>query len=186
MYLGEITRNIILAFVDRNLLFNGYSSAGLNAHYGFDSALMSSIEERHSAKPTDPLDNDDFARIRSVLHQTLGLPAAHITDADCAGVFRISELVGLRAAHLSGTAVAAVCKQTNNVGKPFHVGVDGSLVEFYPHFISKCRESIIRLLGQEANDKIVVGLAKDGSGLGAALCALQAKKQVKATESNRI
>lgn len=185
MYLGEITRNVILSFVDRMLLFDGYSSPLLNAHYGFDSAVMSSIEQRHDSAPAPgqapkPLNSSDFRRIRSVLQKDLKLPTDKISDEDCAAVFRISELVGLRAAHLSGAAIAATCKQTNNVGNDFHVGVDGSLVEFYPHFISKCRESIVRLLGQEANRKIVIGLAKDGSGLGAALCALQAKKQVEA------
>lgn len=187
MYLGEITRNIILSFIDRGLLFDSYSSPALNAHYGLDTALMSNIEQRHDTAPPPghspkTLTAGDLKRVRHVLHADLGLPLHKLQDADCAAVFRISELVGLRAAHLAGTAIAATCKQTDNVGKPFHVGVDGSLVEFYPHFVTKCREAIIRLLGKAANEKIVIGLAKDGSGLGAALCALQAKKQVQASQ----
>lgn len=179
MYLGEVARNVILSFIDRQLLFRGHSSGLLNAHYGFDTALMTTIESRSSqAQSGTPLNSEDFDRVRRVMHDTLNIPLEHITDADCAAIFRISELVGLRAAHLSGTAIAATCQQTGYVGKDYHVGADGSLVEFYPRFVDKCREAIARLLGQEACDKIVISLAKDGSGLGAALCALQAKKQV--------
>lgn len=47
MYLGEITRNILLSLIDsapKPLLFNGNSSQVLNAHYGLDTAVMSEIE----------------------------------------------------------------------------------------------------------------------------------------------
>ena len=48
MYLGEITRNILLSLIDaapKPLLFSGRSSAELNKHYGLDTAVMSEIEE---------------------------------------------------------------------------------------------------------------------------------------------
>ena len=48
MYLGEITRNILLSPVDaapKPLLFNGRSSEVLNTHYGLDTAVMSEVEE---------------------------------------------------------------------------------------------------------------------------------------------
>jgi len=48
MYLGEITRNILLALIDaapKPLLFNGRIGSGaLNKQYGFDTAVMSDIE----------------------------------------------------------------------------------------------------------------------------------------------
>jgi hexokinase len=48
MYLGEITRNILLALIDaapKPLLFNGRIGSGaLNKHYGLDTAVMSDIE----------------------------------------------------------------------------------------------------------------------------------------------
>lgn len=48
MYLGEITRNILLALIDaapKPLLFNGRVGSGaLNAHYGLDTAVMSDVE----------------------------------------------------------------------------------------------------------------------------------------------
>ncbi len=48
MYLGEITRNILVSLVDagpKPLLFNGRSSDILNTHYGLDTAVMSEVEE---------------------------------------------------------------------------------------------------------------------------------------------
>ena len=48
MYLGEITRNILVALVDatpKSLLFGGKSTPALNKHYGIDTSFMSATEE---------------------------------------------------------------------------------------------------------------------------------------------
>jgi len=56
------------------------------------------------------------------------------------------------------------------------VGVDGSLIEHYPNFKKILRESLRMLVGEQVESRIDIGLAKDGSGVGAALCALMALK----------
>ena len=50
MYLGEITRNLMLSLVDASppVLFRGSSTSSLNSHYGFDSAIMSDMENASS------------------------------------------------------------------------------------------------------------------------------------------
>lgn len=62
MYLGEVTRNILLALIDaapKPLLFNGRVGSGiLNNHYGLDTAVMSNVElawagDRPKAEPTE-------------------------------------------------------------------------------------------------------------------------------------
>ena len=53
MYLGEITRNILLNLIDRELLLNGYSSKDLNNQYSFETEYMSTIE----ADDTNALEN---------------------------------------------------------------------------------------------------------------------------------
>ena len=62
MYLGEITRNILLALIDaapKPLLFNGRVGSGvLNEHYGLDTAVMSNVElawagDHPKAEPTE-------------------------------------------------------------------------------------------------------------------------------------
>ena len=47
MYLGEITRNLLLALVDaapKPILFNGKSTERLNRHYGLDTEMLSLVE----------------------------------------------------------------------------------------------------------------------------------------------
>ena len=51
-----------------------------------------------------------------------------------------------------------------------------SLAEFLPNFLDRVREALGIILGEKGGKRIKIGLAKDGSGVGAALTALQAKK----------
>ena len=47
MYLGEITRNILVALIDaapKPLLFSGKTTTVLNKHYGLDTSVMSDVE----------------------------------------------------------------------------------------------------------------------------------------------
>ena len=58
------------------------------------------------------------------------------------------------------------------------IGLDGSVVEYYPGFEKYMREALrdIPEIGPEGEKKIRIGIAKDGSGVGAALIALVAGK----------
>ncbi|KAF2450417.1 hypothetical protein P171DRAFT_402794 [Karstenula rhodostoma CBS 690.94] len=57
------------------------------------------------------------------------------------------------------------------------IGVDGSLIELYPGFEAHIRSALrdIQEIGREGEGKVRMGLAKDGSGVGAALMANAAK-----------
>ncbi|KAI0637701.1 hexokinase [Trametes polyzona] len=230
MYLGEITRNILLSLIDaapKPLLFNGRSSKPLNTHYGLDTAIMSEVEEAWEtgrvpvvpvtkdgeSKPAangaaasdlqpqvpdwqsahftdvDAMTPDDIARlerIRGIIIQRLALDPEDVSLRDAAIVRWASSLVANRAARLSGCAVAAVLVQTERAKlgggyvtdeERISVGVDGSLIQHYPNFNARLRDSLRELVGEEVEKKVDIGLAKDGSGVGAALCALQATKQ---------
>jgi len=216
MYLGEITRNVLLALIDaapKPFLFGGKATEVLNRHYGLDTAVMSAVEEAWdasdytgAAKPqeTSPLSSPDWeaslsatqrARlecIRQVLITKLGFKTnSDVSLRDAAIVRRVVNMVASRAAKLSGCAVAAVLVQTGRAvlgggkappprkgeEKKIGVGVDGSLIQFYPNFEASMRESLRLLVGEEIERRVDIGMAKDGSGVGAALCALQALKQ---------
>jgi len=58
------------------------------------------------------------------------------------------------------------------------IGVDGSVVEFYPGFEKYVRGALreVEELGVEGEKRIRMGVAKDGSGVGAALIALVAAR----------
>ncbi|EPT03115.1 hypothetical protein FOMPIDRAFT_1022483 [Fomitopsis schrenkii] len=211
MYLGEITRNILLALIDaapKPLLFNGRASTVLNTHYGLDTAVMSEVEDawesnreaeiKTNGQPdwqnshfTDvealgPQDLARLERIRGIVVQRLLLDPEDVSLRDAATVRWAASLVANRAARLSGTAVAAVLVQTGHAKlgggtlepeKNIIIGVDGSLIQHYPNFQTRLRMSLRALVGEPVEKRVEIDLAKDGSGAGAALCALQAVKQ---------
>lgn len=163
MYLGEISRNMLLHFVDLSLLFDGFSSPVLNTHYGYDAAFVSAVE---GAKPED---------VKAIVVDHLGIEAEHVTDS-CAEIVQWAcEMVARRASALAACAIAAVVQHTGKGEEPIDVGLDGSVAEFLPNFQGRVRKALTVLLGDGAT-RIKMGLAKDGSGVGAALTALQAKK----------
>lgn len=193
MYIGEVVRNVLLHLIDNDLLFQGRSSSILNTHYGLDTALMSAIEAHPSSAYSSTQSStlsDEWSKgieeTKKVLTEQLGIDSAFISPQDCLVVRRVCEIVGTRGARLAAVAVAAVLLQTGHDKKhpeakggyeDLHVGVDGSLVEFYPGYETRLRQALKDMVGDELEGHVKIGLAKDGSGVGAALAGLQAKKQ---------
>ncbi|WWC61083.1 uncharacterized protein I303_103661 [Kwoniella dejecticola CBS 10117] len=172
MYLGEITRNILLHLIDSSVLFNGYSSKTINTHYGYDAAFVSAVEGAKSPE-----------EVKKLIISQLGVKAEHIGEGDVEIVQWAIRVVAIRASKLAACAIAAVVQHTGNDKVPkdeedkgVDVGVDGSVAEFLPNFSERVSEALAVLLGKEGGKRIRMGLAKDGSGVGAALTALQAKK----------
>lgn len=135
MYLGEITRNVILALIDaapKPVLFRGKATEALNKHYGFDTAVMSAVEEAWGASETNTEATESgslsspnwelslssvqrarLERVRQVLVVKLGFRAdSDVSLRDAAIVRRVVAMVADRAAKLSGCAVAATLVQT--------------------------------------------------------------------------
>lgn len=89
--------------------------------------------------------------------------------------------------NLASAASATASKLADTVAKTVSeddvvdIGVDGSLVEFYPNFEVFMREALRALdeIGERGEAKIRIGIAKDGSGVGAALIALVAARMEK-------
>jgi len=122
--LGEISRNILLHFIDASLLFNGYSSAILNTHYGYDASFVSAVE---GAK--------DLDQIKTIIVKELGVDEEHVTEKCAAIVQWACNVVAGRAAALAACAIAAVIKHTGNDKVPegeedtgVDVGLDGRCV----------------------------------------------------------
>ncbi|KAJ9119589.1 hypothetical protein QFC22_003298 [Naganishia vaughanmartiniae] len=193
MYLGEIVRNMLLYLIDFSVLFDGHSSSIMNTHYGLDTALVSEVEDAKS---------DD--EVLKVLTKDLGMAKEVIKPADVQIFKWACRMVSSRAASLSACALAAVVlhtgqAQSKGADDTVDIGMDGrcvgftwlaldfglinrflvfshSVAEFLPHFEERMRAALRLILGDEGEKRIKMGLAKDGSGVGAALCALQAKK----------
>lgn len=89
---------------------------------------------------------------------------------------KITEAATSTIAKLADTAGLTV-----NEDEIVDIGVDGSLVEFYPNFQVTMREALRVLpeIGVAGERKIRIGIARDGSGVGAALIALVAAEMEK-------
>jgi hexokinase len=165
MYLGEITRNILLNLIDRRLLFEGNISADLNQMWTFETAYMSTIEADSSAT---------LHATRKILESTLNFPSTTMNDRQIVKV--IVELVGKRAARLSAAAIAGILEHTGAWKQKAAIGIDGSLFEYYPSFNTDIMDGLEEVFGPIVRQNVSIGLAQDGSGVGAALCALLAAK----------
>lgn len=195
MYLGEILRRAILAlikdpkvqlFKDENSSSNDVHSttsiaedSGLYRQWGIDTSLLSIAHEDQSA---------GYKITRQALDRELGVDAASAEDAEAIKI--LAEAIGRRSARLSAVAIGAVVISAGNLAKSgdssdteevsedeiVDIGVDGSLVEYYPGFEECIREAFREIpeIGQAGERRIRIGIAKDGSGVGAALIALVA------------
>ncbi|KAI1392028.1 putative glucokinase [Hypoxylon trugodes] len=190
MFLGEIVRLVIVdmlkntdisLFRDENSSHNDWVStttidpeSGLFKQWGLDSSIMSI-----AAADNTP----DFSPLRQELEKQLRIYAASLEDA--LAFKSVAYAVGRRAARLSAVALGAIVLQSGELNKstdePIDIGVDGSLVEHYPFFRDMIYEALgaIEGIGPEGAKRIRIGIAKDGSGVGAALIALVAANMEK-------
>lgn len=187
----------MLHLVDAQVIFKGFSSKNLNAHYGLDTAsaprsrlirlprapltrhplaVMSALEA--SSLPNSESAADPIAAIRKAITKDLGIADSLVSDADCVAVARVSEIVGTRGCRLSACALAATIKQTGNdvSDKTVKFGLDGSLVEFYPRFDQRVKDALREVLGEDVVKRVVIDLAKDGSGVGGESRAASARR----------
>lgn len=186
MFLGEILRRALLSLYEHKdpnvALFKDNSShdndirstttvdptSALFKQWGIDTSFLSIVEE----------DQSDHLRItKQTLEKELNIGAA--STEDCVAVKMLVHAIGKRAARLSAVALGAVVISSNKLKEDemVDIGVDGSLVEYYPGFEEYIREAFREIQGIGEDEKrIRIGLAKDGSGLGAALIALVANK----------
>lgn len=202
MFLGEVLRQAIITLIKdpKVALFSDPDSSSNDIHsttslsadspiyqpWGLDTSFLSIAHG----------DNSQGLKVtRQTLERDYGVHAPSIEDAEAVKI--IAEAIGKRAARLSAVAIAGVIIGTDKLSKPkdiataddvpvnedeiVDVGVDGSVVEFYPGFEDYIREAFHEIdgIGKHGEKRIRIGIAKDGSGVGAALIALVADKVAK-------
>ncbi|GAA5815279.1 hypothetical protein MFLAVUS_008785 [Mucor flavus] len=173
MYLGEISRNVLTDMIDRELLLKRDEhtslawSKDISRHWSFETAFMSNIEADNS---------NDFINTKEILDTNLNLH--DITTTEAKFIKKICELVGKRAARLAAASIAAIVEHTGAAEKGCDIGIDGSLYEFYPSFESRMYDALEEMLPEikDLRNTIRLGLARDGSGVGAALTACVAAR----------
>jgi len=194
MFLGEITRLAIVdmmqskdstLFRDDNSSHNDWTTtttvagqSGLYKQWGLDTAIMSV-----AAADNTP----ELSSLRQELEKDLNIYTPSLEDAQAFKV--VADAVARRAARLSAVAIGAIAIQSGLLKDPeaevIDIGVDGSLVEHYPFFRDMIYEALraIDEIGIQGVNKIRIGVAKDGSGVGAALIALVAAKMDKSDDT---
>lgn len=187
MFLGEILRRAMLALTNNTKcqLFKDENSSTNNIHstttIAEDSALYKQWGVDTSFLSIVQADTTPGLQVtRQTLAHDLGIDAASSEDAEA--VKLLVAAIGKRAARLSAVALCGVIISTgNHIPKGgeddvVDIGVDGSLVEYYPGFEGHIREAFAEIpeIGLQGEQRIRIGIAKDGSGVGAALIALVA------------
>ncbi|KAJ6262098.1 Glucokinase [Drechslerella dactyloides] len=188
MFLGEILRNAIVALMDHGLFKTAHGTSidengPLFTAWSIDTSALSTIQADYTS---------EYTLTKQLLEQQLGISAA--TTGDAMAIKTLVYGIGKRSARLSAIPIAATALATGaydnykkaKIGaapgeevEKIDIGVDGSVVEYYPGFERYLREALrdIQPLVPGAaglEDAIRIGIAKDGSGVGAALIALVA------------
>ncbi|KAK2779079.1 glucokinase [Onygenales sp. PD_12] len=191
MFLGEILRRALLDMATNPAvnLFDGTnnsknnnssssSDSPLHTPWGIDTSFLSTVKADHSP---------DLSTTHSKLQSDLAI--TNPTPSDCRAVKILVHAIGKRAARLSAVALAAIIISTGKLEnndsdsdsgeeEMVDIGVDGSVVEHYPGFEGYLRQAFreIPQIGEKGESRISIGVAKDGSGVGAALGALVARE----------
>ena len=161
MYLGEITRLVLMDLIGRGLIFENEPHAAQNfkTKDSLKTEAMSCIE----VDKTECLDEVN------VFFETHGI--SNIAYSDKTSMKRLCRIVSARAAGLGAGAISAVLTWIDPELEDRHtVGIDGSLFEKYPGFRIKMIDVLNKLYGEKA-EKIELVHSKDGSGKGAAIIA---------------
>ena len=191
MFLGEILRLILLG-LHRNPAVNLFKpgatsadvvlpeSSGLFRQWGLDTSLLSYVEADTS---------EDLHKVKDILKEHLKIE--NPSKAECEAVKLLSHAIGKRAARLSAVPLAGIIISTGILQRTdtVDIGVDGSLVEFYPNYEALMRQAMREVpeLGEEGEKRVQMGVSKDGSGVGAALIALvENQKEAAAREKAKV
>ncbi|KAG7811634.1 hypothetical protein KL921_001900 [Ogataea angusta] len=173
MFLGEILRHILVDLHAKGVLFTQYANYESLPHrlrtpWDLDSEVLSLIEI------------DDSTHLQATelsLKQALRLPT---TTEERLAIQKLTRAVAKRSAYLAAIPIAAILHMTESFkghNVEVDVGADGSVVEFYPGFRTMMRDAIAQTqIGAKGERRLHINIAKDGSSVGAALCALSEKE----------
>lgn len=172
LFLGEILRQVLIDLHSMGLILTEYSTFDNLPHRLRTPFLLSS-------EALSLFEIDDSTNLRASeleLKNMLRLPTSY--DERLA-IQSITRAISKRAAHLAAVPIAALLIKIDAFkghNTEVDVGADGSLIEFYPTMRTFLRDAIaMTQLGSKGERRLHIKVAKDGSSVGAALCALSSK-----------
>ncbi|RAL37171.1 hypothetical protein DM860_004093 [Cuscuta australis] len=179
MYLGEIVRRVLLRLAEEANLFGNTVPPKLRIPFILKTPDMSAMHEDTSA---------DLKVVGDKLKDVFEAPNSSLKTREV--VVEVCDVITTRGARLSAAGIVGILKKLGRDAvkageeeeKTSVVAVDGGLFEHYKKFRS-CMEGALKELLGEAYSSLVIELANDGSGVGAALVAAAHSQYVEAEES---
>ncbi|URE28685.1 glucose homeostasis [Musa troglodytarum] len=165
MYLGEILRRVLLRLAKEASFFGDSVPPKLEVPFILRTPVMSAMH--HDTSP-------DLKVVGTKLNEVLGIPDTSLKTRKV--VIQVCDIVAKRGARLAAAGIVGVLKKIGHDnavkdGGRTVIAMDGGLYEHYTIF-SECLQCTLKeMLGDEASSSVVVKLASDGSGIGAALLA---------------
>ncbi|ANB12123.1 glucokinase [Sugiyamaella lignohabitans] len=165
MFLGELLRLVLTELQSKKLLFTSGSGNGkLSVAWSADSSVPALIDGDSSS---------DLSLAGNTIKEAFGYET---TLEERKQIQRVARAIGKRSGYLSAIPLAGLIIHTKALEKfdKIDIGADGSVVEFYPHFQEYIHDALRKTVIGDDEKRVAIGIAKDGSGVGAALCALVA------------
>lgn len=169
LFMGEILRQILIDLYEQGFVFQQYPTKEdlphrLRTPFNLDTEALSLFEID---------DSTDLKASQLKLEQMLRLP----TNVDeRIAIHELTCAIAKRSAYLSAIPISAILLKTKAFAghhTEVDVGADGSVIEFYPGFRPMMRDAIaMTQVGPKGERRLHINISKDGSSVGAALCAL--------------
>ncbi|GAB2269357.1 hypothetical protein Dimus_004277 [Dionaea muscipula] len=167
-YLGEIVRRVLLRMAEEASFFGETFPAKLKVPYILGTDVVSAM---HSDTSSDL--NLVAQKLTSLLelHDDISLERRKV-------VVKLCDAVARRGARLSAAAIVGILKKlgrdTKGEDGQLHrtvIAIDGALYRKYEQFKKHLNNALEELLGHEVYHMVILQLARDGSGIGAAIIA---------------
>lgn len=176
MYMGEIVRRVLLKMAQDASLFSDNVPLELEVPY-----ILRTYHVLMMHQDTSP----DLRTVGNKLKEVFRIEDTCFKTRKL--VVDVCEVVASRAARLAAAGIHGILKKLGrDVASPDKqktvIAVDGGVYKHYT-FFAQCMESTLRdLLGEGVASSLVIKLAEDGSGTGAALLSASYSQRLQAVD----
>jgi hexokinase len=167
-YLGELMRQVVLALLQKGLLFRGLSDTS-----GFPFKTNSLSPEQMSLMINDT--TTGLTETAAWLRDSIGIQDPPL--AELAALKTIASLLSARSARLVAATYIGILQHLDPLlQNPHTIAVDGALYEKMTGYAPNLRTALDEVLKGRAG-QVTIKFTKDGSGMGAAVAAAMAAQE---------
>lgn len=121
----------------------------------------------------------DTTAVASDAAKVISAKVGALEPGEAAYIRDLAEAIAIRSARIVAACFAGILWHVSGSGKiaDQHIAIDGSVYEHMPHIKENVQKALYEILDEEAG-AVTPMLLKDGSGLGAAIAAAVASKNI--------